>query len=163
MRRRRRSALGSVASLKLATRAGGRRATLALMAAAAGTPLLLPATWSRAAARPARVGVLSFGAPLRSQRPDPEAAFFQALPELGYVDGQNLMLERRFALDRPDALPPLAVELVQDGVDVIATAGPAPVAAVTAATRSIPVVAVSGSDPVADGWAQMGAACSSNC
>ena len=126
-----------------------RRPILALAAAAA-----LAAPVRSQPARPARVGVLSFGAPAAPQRPDPQAAFFKALRELGHVEGQNIVFERRFALGRIEALPVLAAELVQAKVDVIATAGPAPVAAVAAATRSIPIVAVSGSDPVADGWAQ---------
>lgn len=126
-----------------------RRPMLAFAAAAALAPPLRSQP-----ARPARVGVLSFGAPPAPPRPDPEAAFYKALRELGHVEGQNIVFERRFALGRVDALPALAAELVQANVDVIATSGPAPVAAVAAATRSIPIVAVSGSNPVADGWAQ---------
>lgn len=133
---------------------GGRRAALALLAASACAHLTSLPAQAQTSARPHRVGVLSFGAPPAPQRPDTEAAFFRTLRELGYVDGQNLVIERRFAMGRTDRLAPLAAELVQAGVDVIVTSGPAPVAAVTAATRSIPIVAVSGSDPVGDGWAQ---------
>jgi putative ABC transport system substrate-binding protein len=124
-----------------------------LLAAAACTRLTWPAH-AQTAARMPRVGVLSFGAPPAPQRPDPEAGFFLALLDLGYVEGQTIVFERRFALGRVERLPALAAELVQANVDVIATSGPAPVAAVAAATRSIPIVAVSGSDPVSDGWAQ---------
>ena len=144
--------MGSVASRGGV--AGGRRAALVLAAAAACTRLMSVPAFAQTVARPARVGVLSFGAPPAAQRPDPEAGFFAALRDLGYVEGQSIVFERRFALGRVEALPALAAELVQADVDVIATSGPAPVAAVTAATRSIPVVAVSGSDPVSDGWAK---------
>lgn len=134
--------------------AGVRRAALVLMAAAACTRLMSAPAYAQTAARPPRVGVLSFGAPPAPQRPDAEAGFFAALRGLGYIEGQNIVLERRFALGRVERLPALAAELVQASVDVIATSGPAPVEAALAATRSIPIVAVAGSDPVRDGWAQ---------
>lgn len=129
-----------------------RRLCRWMACSAVGLPAGLP--WAQPRERVARVGVLSLGAPPEPPRPDPEAAFFEAMRGLGYVEGRDIVFERRFAMGRLDRLAGLAVELVQAQVDVIATAGPAQVAAAAAATRRIPIVAVAGSDPVADGWAQ---------
>lgn len=134
-------------------RPGGRRKAIAWIAASACAHPL-PRAFAQVSARPARVGVLSFGAPPVPGRPDPEAAFYKTLRELGHVEGENIVFERRFALGRTERLPSLATELVQARADVIATSGPAPLEALMATTRSIPIVAVAGSDPVRDGWAQ---------
>jgi putative ABC transport system substrate-binding protein len=68
------------------------------------------------------------------------------------VDGQNFVVERRYAEGKLDKLPALAQELVRMNVDVIVTAGPAPLQAAFKATKSIPIVMIAGSaDPVGDG------------
>jgi ABC-type uncharacterized transport system substrate-binding protein len=77
------------------------------------------------------------------------AAFHQGLSETGWVEGQNVAIEYRWAEGRYDRLPALAVELVGRKVDVIVTAGPGAQAAKTA-TSTIPIVFISG-DPVGSG------------
>jgi putative ABC transport system substrate-binding protein len=79
-------------------------------------------------------------------------AFRQGLRELGYVEGQNLVIEYRYAEGRDDRLADLAAELVRLKVDVIvAVAGAAATRAVQHATRTIPIVMAGGIDPVGDG------------
>jgi putative tryptophan/tyrosine transport system substrate-binding protein len=80
------------------------------------------------------------------------AAFRQGLGETGYVEGQNVSIEYRWAENHYDRLPSLAVELVGREVNVIATSGGEPSAfAAKNATSTIPIVSVVGQDPVATG------------
>jgi ABC-type uncharacterized transport system substrate-binding protein len=77
--------------------------------------------------------------------------FFQGLRELGYVDGQNILVEGRWYGERTDRLPALVDELVRLKVDVIvAGATPAPEAA-GRATSTIPIVMANHNDPVGSG------------
>ena len=78
-------------------------------------------------------------------------AFRQGLRELGYVDGQNIAIEYRFAEGRPERLPALAAELVRLKVDVIVTGGPPAPEAAKQATSTIPIVFTVTGDPVAEG------------
>ena len=91
--------------------------TLSLLAA----PL---ATDAQPSAHLPKVGWLDWGG--RADKAHLQAAFLQGLRELGYVEGQNLVLTRRDAEGQLDQLPALAVELVRLPVDVIVTASGVP-------------------------------------
>jgi putative tryptophan/tyrosine transport system substrate-binding protein len=79
------------------------------------------------------------------------AAFRQGLNETGYVEGQNVALEYRWAEDRYDRVPGLAADLVARKVDVIATASMPSALAAKDATSTIPIVFETGIDPVEAG------------
>src|SRR5438094_7078378 len=67
-------------------------------------------------------------------------AFRQGLQELGYVEGKNIVIERRHAEGKLDRLPALAAELVRLNVDVIVTSGPTATRPAKEATSAIPIV-----------------------
>ena len=90
--------------------------------------------------------------------PDPSVATAPnlvpvALRELGYVDGRNVVVERRFADGRIDRLPQLTRELVQLQMDVIVAVSKPAVKVAIDTTATIPIVMIFGGDPVARGWA----------
>jgi putative ABC transport system substrate-binding protein len=112
------------------------------------------AAWSPAAlAQQSAMPVIGF---LSSRSPGESAsnvdAFHQGLKQTGYVDGENASIEYRWAEGQYDRLPALAAELVRRQVAaIVATGGNAPALAAKAATEKIPIVLISGSDPVRAG------------
>src|SRR6266446_203568 len=92
---------------------------------------------------------------LNSGSPGPSAhlmtAFHQGLSETGYVEGQNLAIEYRWAEGDYDRLPALAADLIARKVDVIVTSATPGIAAAKGATSMIPIVFEIGADPVAIG------------
>jgi putative tryptophan/tyrosine transport system substrate-binding protein len=109
------------------------------------------ATWPLAARaqQPAMpvVGFLNPGSPVEWAHLT--AAFKDGLAELGYVEGRSVAIEYRWGGTNYDRLPEMAADLVRRQVAVIVTAGgPAAPAAAKAATSSVPIVFVSGTDPV---------------
>jgi putative tryptophan/tyrosine transport system substrate-binding protein len=73
------------------------------------------------------------------------------LRELGYVEGENIVIEYRYAEGKPERLPELATELVQLKVDVIVTAANAGIIAAKKASATIPIVFGAATDPVGSG------------
>jgi len=92
-----------------------------------------------------RIGRLSPGSPLLVAHL--WEAFRQGLRELGYVEGQNLIIEDRYAEGSLERLRDLAAELVRLPVDVIVAEGAAATLAAQQATRTIPIVMSATSDP----------------
>jgi len=99
------------------------------------------------------VPVIGYLSSVSANRTEPLLATFrQGLGENGYVEGQNVALEYRWADGHYDRLPALAANLVGRKVDVIATSGGDPSAlAAKSATSTIPIVSVVGADPVTGG------------
>lgn len=112
--------------------------------------LLLTTAFSAQAQQPKklpRIGYLA-GDP---HSPSHEA-FRQGLRDLGYVEGQSILIEWRYAGDKADRFPELAAELVGLKVDVVVAANAAAVSSLKRATTTIPIVVASyGGDLVADG------------
>jgi putative ABC transport system substrate-binding protein len=123
-----------------------------LMALLAVAVLVVPlAGEAQQAATLPRVGFL-FPASLSDPRIPPFAqAFRQGLHELGYVEGQNIAIEFRWAEGQYDRLPGLAAELVRLKVNVIVAAGLPAVQAAKQATGTIPIIMMNVGDPVASG------------
>src|SRR5262244_147505 len=119
--------------------------TLALGALAA--PII---SGAQPAARIPRIGVLHPGAPATSSHF--AAAFTEGLRELGYLEGQNIVVERRFGEAKAERLSDIAAELVRLKVDVIVTSTDPGIAAVKQQTQTIPIVMANSTDPVGTGF-----------
>jgi len=95
------------------------------------------------------IGYLGIGLP-QLQHPF-VVAFREGLKESGFVDGETLIIDYRWAEEHYDRLPALAAELVRRKVDVIIATGEPSLRAAASATSTIPVVFVTGNDPVQSG------------
>jgi putative ABC transport system substrate-binding protein len=121
-----------------------RRAFFALLGGVVAWPV-------EVRAQQKRVPVIGFlGARSEGESVAPLAAFRQGLSDAGYVEGQNVAIEYRWAEGIYDRLPALAAEFVDRNVDLIAAQSDNSALAAKRATSTIPIVLVAG-DPVADG------------
>ncbi|MGH8676515.1 MAG: ABC transporter substrate-binding protein, partial [Burkholderiales bacterium] len=126
-----------------------RRTLLQVAGATAALAAFRPAL-AQPAGRIARIGYLSV-TPTRSDPYGP--SFVEGMRDLGYVEGRNLHIEYRSAEGDLSRLPALAKELVALRPDVILASNPAGVGAALAATKTIPIVMGTMSDPVLEGFA----------
>jgi putative ABC transport system substrate-binding protein len=113
-----------------------------------GTALGLSATvGAQPAGKVPRIGVIAERA-----SPDPIfEAFVEGLRDLGYIDGQSIVIEKRYGQGAVERYPELAAELIGLKVDVLVVGGSVAARSAKAATTSIPIVFTSVADPVAAG------------
>ncbi len=130
-------------------RASRTRRTL-LRAMLAGVALAPLASCGQQQPKVWRIGFLASG----SSSTQFYEGFRQGMRELGYVEGWNCVIERRFADGNYERLPGLAAELVRLKVDVIVAGAPPSVQAAYQATNTIPIVLVAVPDPVGEGFAR---------
>jgi putative tryptophan/tyrosine transport system substrate-binding protein len=125
-----------------------RREFLGVLGGAAAWPL---AAHAQQAPKAPRIGFLIPG---RSEPPDAAlktvSGFLQGLQDLGYRDGQNIVIEHRFAEWNLDRLREFAAEMVRGNVEVIVALSTPAARAAKQATSAIPIVAIGMADPVAD-------------
>ena len=124
-----------------------RRQLMLLLGASLATP------WrATAQSRVIRIGFLSPAAGDSRSLPRVQA-IREGLRDYGYIEGSNLQFELRWADGKRDRLTALATELVAMKVDAIIVVGTAGTAGALAATKTIPIIMATSSDPVADGHA----------
>ena len=134
-----------------------RRELLALLG---GVAVIRPlAAGAQPAGKVYRVGLIAVGTPLSEMAgPEPVSpnvrAFVQGLRALGYVEGQNLILERRSAEGRYERFGDIVAELVRLKADVIVTNSIPMTRAAKAVTTTLPIVMALGGDPVGEGLVQ---------
>jgi putative ABC transport system substrate-binding protein len=119
-----------------------------ILAAALASSALVPLGARAQAEKQRRIGLLVPGAP--SQGPHNMDVLFDGLREIGYVEGRNLVIERRFGEGKPERLAAMAAELARQDIELIVAAGPAATAAARAATSTMPIVGGT-HDPVEQG------------
>jgi putative ABC transport system substrate-binding protein len=99
-----------------------------------------------------RIGFLAAASLSSSSMAVRTEAFRQGLSALGYVEGKNIVIERRYAEGKLDRLPVLAAELIRLNVDIIVSTGPRPTRSAKEATSTIPIVMAQDTDPVGNGF-----------
>jgi putative ABC transport system substrate-binding protein len=118
-------------------------------ALAGGLLAALPAVEAQQPGKVYRIGFLEAGAPSVNQHF--LDAFKRGLRELGYVEGQNVVIEERWAEGQNERFPALVAELVRLKVDLLVVASTSGAVAAKAATTTIPIVFVGAADPVGNG------------
>jgi putative ABC transport system substrate-binding protein len=109
--------------------------------------------WPRAARAQQSIPVIGYLSSLtQSDSVRFDVALRQSLSDMGYVEGQNVSIQYRWITDRYDALPAMAADLVQRQVAVILALGPPAVLVAKAATQTIPIIFVTGADPLKFGF-----------
>jgi putative ABC transport system substrate-binding protein len=126
-----------------------RREVIALLGGAATWPLTARAQQQRAIPR---IGLVSIGAD--PANPVIFRPFLQQFRELGYVEGQNVIYEKRFAAGEAELISGFIADLVERNVDAIVTTGQREADAARKATGSIPIVTIVHPDPIGMGLAQ---------
>lgn len=116
-----------------------------------GMPLLAFLRAARAKRVVPRIGLLSTGSP-RPSLPRPVEALREALRDLGYVEGQTLQIEYRWAEGKLERLPELAAGLVLSRVDLIVASGDNAIRAAMQATNTLPIVMAYSGDAVGAGF-----------
>jgi putative ABC transport system substrate-binding protein len=126
-----------------------RRAFITLLGGAAAWPL---AARTQQTGKVPRVGLLDYGSPSAGRHL--WQVFSERLREFGYVEGENIAFEYRWANGKIERLPALATELVRLKVDLIAVGTVAAALAAKDATKTIPIVFRGAADPVGAGLVQ---------
>jgi len=128
-----------------------RRAFITLLGGAAvAWPLVARAQQQATTVR--RVGFLLPGGERTTAVRGQLDAFRQGLKEYGWLEGQNISVEYRFAEGKEDALPAIAAELARLRLDVIVAEGTAAIQAAKTATQTVPIVMATSADPVGTGF-----------
>jgi putative ABC transport system substrate-binding protein len=124
-----------------------RREFITLLGSAAAWPLAAHAQ------RPGNIRAIGYLSPGSSAPPASPAvtAFLDPLSELGWLEGKNVVVERRYAENQPERLAEFAAELVRLNVDVIVAVGTLGPLAAKRATSTIPIVMTAAGDPLGSG------------
>jgi putative tryptophan/tyrosine transport system substrate-binding protein len=126
-----------------------RREFIGLIGGAAVSPLTARAQQPE---RVRRIGVLLAGTPDDAEYQARQAAFLQALQQLGWSDGRNVLIDTRWAAGDANLIRKYAAELIALAPDVILTAGSATLGPLLQATRTVPIVFTTILDPVGAGF-----------
>ncbi len=125
------------------------RKLIAALAALVLVSLLAHMAAAQQAKKVPRIGFMSLQSQV-AESPRVEA-FRQGLRDLGYIEGKTIEIEWRWAMAKPELLVDLAQELVRLKVDIIVTAGTPATQAAMNATKTIPIIMTSATDPVGTG------------
>jgi putative ABC transport system substrate-binding protein len=123
---------------------------IVLLAAVIGLSVAAPSSLAQSSGKIYRVGFIVTSA--RETAGHLSTAFTEGLKDLGYVEGKNVVVERRFAGGKQEQLASLAAELVRLKMDVIVTGSNVVVTAVKQQTVAIPIVMAVSRDPVGSGF-----------